>query len=267
MELLFEQPGLARFGLPAALASAYGGDLGFTSPRLVANFVASVDGVVALGGDGESGHVVSGDSAADRFVMGLLRACADAVLIGAGTFRKSPGARWHPGAIFPDAAADFAALRARRGLRPKPPLVLVTGSGAIDPTQLALDDAIVFTSAAGAERLRPRLPAGARLRLVEGGPIRLATVIRALHDEGLSLLLTEGGPSLAAQLYAEDLLDELFLTRAPSLFGRTPGDGRKPLIDGADLAAGQAGGAQLELASLRRESSHLFLRYLVRRAH
>ena len=33
-----------------------------------------------------------------------------------------------------------------------------------------------------------------------------------------------------------ELLDELFLTRSPTLFGRLTADGRKGLIDGVDLA-------------------------------
>jgi len=45
-ELLFERSGLPSFPLPAPLLAAYGGALGFESPRVFANFVSSVDGVV-----------------------------------------------------------------------------------------------------------------------------------------------------------------------------------------------------------------------------
>jgi pyruvate/2-oxoglutarate dehydrogenase complex dihydrolipoamide acyltransferase (E2) component len=47
--LLYEEPGLPGWGLPAGLAAAYGGDLGFAQPCTYANFVASLDGVTALG--------------------------------------------------------------------------------------------------------------------------------------------------------------------------------------------------------------------------
>jgi hypothetical protein len=60
LELLFERSGLPHFGLPPSLSAIYGGDLGFSTPRLFANFVSSIDGVVALPTGGESGHVVSG---------------------------------------------------------------------------------------------------------------------------------------------------------------------------------------------------------------
>ena len=50
IEPLFERDGLPRFGLPAALATSYGGDFGLARPTLYANFVCAVDGVVALPG-------------------------------------------------------------------------------------------------------------------------------------------------------------------------------------------------------------------------
>jgi len=88
---LFEREGLPSCGLPAALAAAYGGDFGLARPEFYANFVASVDGVVALPGGCDSGQRVSGGDEPDRFIMGLLRASADAVMIGVGTFRLAAG--------------------------------------------------------------------------------------------------------------------------------------------------------------------------------
>ena len=111
IEPLFERDGLPRFGLPAALATSYGGDFGLARPTLYANFVSAVDGVVALPGPGESGGVVSGGSEPDRVVMGLLRAAADAVLVGAGTFRAGAGDLWHPETAFPAARDLFSELR------------------------------------------------------------------------------------------------------------------------------------------------------------
>ena len=149
IERLFEAPELPRFGLPPALAALYGGDFGLPRRTLYANFVASADGVVALPEEGESGRVVSGDSEADRFIMGLLRACADAVVIGAGTFRKAAGDLWYPESVFPAQAALFAELRQQRGLRDRPLLVIVSTSGNIDPRQPALRDCLIVTTPRG----------------------------------------------------------------------------------------------------------------------
>jgi riboflavin biosynthesis pyrimidine reductase len=257
LELLFERADLRRFDLPEPLVLAYGGPLGFHGPCLYANFVASVDGVVALDVAAESGGIISRASEADRFVMGLLRACADAVLIGAGTFRKASKTQFHAEAIYPPAAPWFAQVRRRLGLRPKPRFVLVTGSGAIDPTGPALEDALVFTTGAGERRLRGRVPSSTRI--VASTELRLPDVVSLLRSEGLSAVLTEGGPSLFAELVASGLVDELFVTASPVLFGRLANDRRKSLSDGLDL-----GGTPLELLSVRRHGSYLFSRYALR---
>ena len=87
--------------------------------------------------------------------------------------------------------------------------------------------------------------------------------LRALLEaEGSRLVLSEGGPSLLAQLVRERVLDELFVTTSPSLFGRFPDDGRKSLTNGLDL-----GGAALELLSLRRHGSYVFSRYALSAEH
>jgi riboflavin biosynthesis pyrimidine reductase len=256
IERLFERDGLPFFGLPPALAASYGGDFGLGRPGLYANFVSSVDGVVAVAGAGESGRVISGDSEPDRFVMALLRASADAVLIGAGTFRKAHGDLWRAENIYPAAAGLFAELRKQLGLRPHPLLVVVTGSGRIDRSQPALHDALVVTTPAGEANLRGTLPAGARLATLDAYPISGRSLMDLLAAEKLPVVLTEGGPSLVGQLLGEGLVDELFLTTSPRLFGREANDGRKSLVAGVDLA-----GRSLELLGVRRHESHLFLRY------
>ncbi|HWE23925.1 MAG TPA: dihydrofolate reductase family protein, partial [Myxococcales bacterium] len=236
-----------------ALRSTYGGPFSLRDECIYANFVASIDGVVALRAKEESGHIISGGNEADRFVMGLLRACADAVLLGAGTFRKAAGHLWHAETIYPPAAPQFAELRCRLGRKSPPPLVVVTATGEIDPAQPALRDAVIVTTPAGEARLKGRVPATAR---IEAGAIRLQEIIARLHSTGHRRILTEGGPTLASELAAAGLLDELFLTQSPKLFGRTSGDGRKGLIDGVDL-----GGRTMDLISVRRYGSFLFLRY------
>ena len=108
---------------PADLAEIYGGPIGFAAPVVYSNFVESLDGVVALEARESSGSVISGHHDGDRFLMALLRACADAVLLGAGTLRATPNHRWVAEAVFPDLAVSFAELRRQRGLAPEPRLV------------------------------------------------------------------------------------------------------------------------------------------------
>ncbi|CAM5564286.1 RibD family protein [Streptomyces aurantiogriseus] len=264
LEVLYEKAGQPRFGLPPALATAYGGDLGFTPPCVYANFVTSIDGVVALGPEHpSSGSAISGREPADRFVMGLLRACADAVLIGAGTLRATPRHRWTPDYVCPHAAPGFAELRRNLRRATQPELVVVTASGDLPTQHPALQSgALVTTTPDGARRLEGRLPAACTVLTTGEGPtVRLADVLAALHAHGHTAVLTEGGPHLIGSLLSEDLLDELFLTTSPVLAGRadTP---RPGLIAGLDLMPNQP--AWMDLTSVRRRGSYLFLRYRLR---
>lgn len=242
--------------MPAQLMAIYQGTLGLPKTCVFANFVASLDGLVALPGDTESGQIISGRNPADRFVMGLLRSCADAVLLGAGTFRKSSGHLWQADRIYPPGAALFAETRQRLALPAQPRLVLVSGSGDIDVTEPALENAWLFTTKRGEAKLRAKLPSSTRLSVLDSERIATEVVLDAVRREGLERVLTEGGPSLFAELVRKQLVDELFLTSSPALFGRFPNDDRKSLTDGLDVT-----GTRLELSSVRRHGSHLFLRY------
>ena len=236
-EVLFESAA-SGLPLPADLAEAYGGVLSLPADFVVANFVESVDGVVAFpDASGESGGIVSGGSEADRLLMGLLRACADAVLIGAGTLRAASKDLWFPESIFPAAAAQFAATRSALGLSDRLTLYVVSGSGRIDPDHPALRAGAVVLR----DKLQPR------------------EIVDALRRDGRRRILCEGGPGLFAELVAARFVDEIFLTLSPRLFGRWPGDRRKALTEARDLA-----GVPLQLLSLRRNGSHLFLRYRCR---
>lgn len=260
LELLFEHAKPPAFPVPEALSAAYGGAFALPASCVYANFVASLDGIVALPGDTESGQIISGKNPADRFVMGMLRAVADAVLIGAGTFRKSGGHEWSAERIYPAARAHYAELRQRLGLAPRPRLALLSASGDLDTNEPALRDAWIFTTPRGEERLRSVVASSTRTFVLDPAELSPAAVIDALRAEGMARVLTEGGPSLFADLVRSRSLDELFLTSAPTLFGRFANDERKSLIDGLDVA-----GARLELASIRRHRSHLFLRYALAR--
>lgn len=265
LTLLYEEPGLPGYGLPRALTVAYGGDLGLPAPCVYANFVASVDGVTALGPEyPSSGSAISGHDPADRFVMGLLRACADAVLIGAGTLRATPGHLWTPQHVCPAAAGGYAALR--RGLRraSDPELAVVTARGDVPAHHPALQaGALIVTTTAGARRLHGRLPPACTvLDLGDRPTLPPADVLGAIRDHGGNVVVTEGGPRLLGQLVADGLLDELFLTVSPVLAGRAD-TSRPGLIAAQELLPVRPETA--DLASVRQHASFLFLRYRLHR--
>ncbi|MGH3193636.1 MAG: dihydrofolate reductase family protein [Streptosporangiaceae bacterium] len=261
---LYERAGLPAWPLPPVLAEVYGGDLGFRRQCVYANFVASLDGVTALGPEyPSSGSAISGHDPADRFVMGLLRACADVVLIGAGTLRATPGHLWTPAHVCPAAADGYAAFRRGLGRDRDPLLAVVTARGDVPAGHRALRaGAFVLTTAAGARRLRGRLPPACTiLDLGERPELPPAAVLAAVRDRVGGVVLTEGGPRLLGQLAAGGLLDELFLTISPVLAGR--GDTPRPgLVAAGELLPGRT--VRAELLSARQDGSYLFLRYAMR---
>src|SRR5512138_2400094 len=112
--LLDESPGEA-VPLPPALAALYGAlrlPAPPDRPHVFTNFVASVDGIVAIDPPRGTGADLSGGDAHDRAVMGLLRAAADAVVIGAGNLRAEGDHVWIAERICPELAPAYAALRA-----------------------------------------------------------------------------------------------------------------------------------------------------------
>ncbi|OUE22965.1 5-amino-6-(5-phosphoribosylamino)uracil reductase [Clavibacter michiganensis] len=164
------------------------------------NFVASVDGSV-IGADGSSDSL---SSVVDRRILGVIRELADVVLVGAGT------------------------VRAERYVLPRrTPLAVATSSGDLTGHR--------FDAAAEAGRLLVLCPPEARDRAVatlDGVPAEIVPVplgaaadgrlsgddvLDALGHHGLTGVVCEGGPALAAALLAAGRVDELCLTTSPEL--------------------------------------------------
>jgi len=259
LELLYEEEGLPGAPLPDELAAAYPGRIGFDAPRVFANFVSTLDGVVAIPSLPQSNKLIAAGSGADRFVMGLLRACADAVVVGSGTVAASPGGRWTPEQAWPSAAGAFAALRDRLGLRPQPEVVVLSGSGAVDPSQPLFEaGAVLLTTDVGRTLLGDRLPSASTLvSLGPGAEIDPRAALGALRARGHERILHEGGPHVIGSFFAAGVVDELFLTVSPLLTGRSLLEPRLALVEGADLLPGRA----TRLTGVRRDASHLFLRF------
>ncbi len=234
---------------------------------IAVNFVSTLDGVVALDRSGATGgREISGGFEPDRFLMGLLRATADAVLVGAGTVRASRTHVWTPGHVHPPSAASFTRWRRELGLAGSAPTtVVVTASGDIDPRYPGLLDpdvpVVVATTSAGARRLRG-LSLSDGVEVVAIGAdrfVKTAALLDLLADRGFALVLCEGGPTLFGELLAAGAVDELFLTLAPQVAGRDVRAQRLGLVEGVGFLPAAAPWARLR--SVMRSVDHLFLRY------
>ena len=271
LETLFETKRGRVLPLPPRLARLYGRlrmPLSRARPHVFSNFVTSLDGVVSLNTKGHaSGGDISGFSAQDRMVMGLLRAVADVVIIGAGTLLADRRHVWTAAAIFPELAAEYRRLGEALGEGGPPLNVVVSGNGRID---LGLPiftsgkvQALVITTPAGAKRLRAQRGSDSiDIRAIRGRGTTIpasAILAEACSVRAGKRILVEGGPRLLGDFYAEHLLAEQFRTLSPQIAGRHSDDGRLSLVMGKIFAPRDAlwGG----LTDVRRGGSHLFLRY------
>jgi riboflavin biosynthesis pyrimidine reductase len=259
--------------LPPELERLYDGGLSFPGPLedrpyVVGNFVETIDGVVTFGIPGRSGGgPISGNSVEDRFVMGLLRGCADAVLIGSGNLHGDPGQVRVPEFIYPEAKDLYDGLRKRLG-KPRLPLnVVLTGSGKVDlsePTFHTRDlRTAIVTTEEGAARLRSdhgdRSDIAIRSTGERGSTTPQAVLGLLKREFGVDLLLHEGGPTVFVEFVASRLIDELFLTLAPQIAGRRDGDHRLSIAGATSFFPETA--PWLSLMSVKRASGHLLLRY------
>ncbi len=258
-DVLAKEAGLPTVELPSELARIYGGDLAFAESCVYANFVATLDGVVAIPELPKSNEVISGGSDADRFLMGLLRALADVVLVGAGVLQASPRGTWRPEKIYASAAEAYGELRQGLRLPPAPEIAIVTGSGSIDPAHPVLARrSVVLTSDEGADRLAETLPETAAVVSL-GAQRRFAgaEIVEALRARGHRRILCEAGPHTFGSLVEAGQIDELFLTTSPFLAGNAGAGSRLHLVEGADLVPFVEG----RLLSVRLHGDHLFTRH------
>jgi riboflavin biosynthesis pyrimidine reductase len=224
-------------------------------PYLALNMVSTADGRATL--SGRSGAI--GDDADKHLFLGL-RTLVDGVMVGAGTVRAEGYRR-----LLRDPAARER--RRERGLSAEPLACVVSGRLALDGRVPLLADpqarvAILTSSQASLpEDCRARIE---YVRAERDGQLDLAAALGELRARyRIATLLCEGGPHLNANLLAAGLVDELFLSLAPTLAGGDAGLGSESLriVSGVELDPPVA----MELLSSHEYESHLFLRYRIDR--
>lgn len=262
--------------LPTELARLYGScrlPLRAERPYVMGNFVTTLDGVVSLNIPGQAGGgEISGFNTHDRMVMGLLRAAADAVVVGAGTLRAVPHHVWTAGYVYPPLADAYRELRNALGYTEPPLSVIVTSRGELDLSlpvfQAGEAPVLVVTTDRGADLLKQRpLPPGvAVVAGVSEGRLTASAVLDAVQRvRQVGVILVEGGPHLMGDFFAEQRLDELFFTLAPQIAGRDKTTERPGLVEGRTFAPDKP--LWGTLVDIRRAGEHLFLRYAFPTAH
>src|ERR1051326_8378211 len=269
---LFERTPQLATAFPDELATLYDGGLTFETrqdrPLVIANFVSTIDGVVSYALPGRSGGEISGFNEADHFIMGVLRAHADAVLCGAGSMNADTGHVRTPGFVYPPARDLYADLRQRLGkTSPEPLTVVVSASGQVNLSEANFHtpgvETLIVTTDAGTERLRadPNAQTVTHIRSLGAGASLAAEAILDLlgNEFGLRIVLNEGGPVILTSFLEARCIDELFLTLAPQLAGRDADHARPSLIDQHAFLPETAPWGHL--LTLKQAGDHLFLRY------
>jgi len=184
-------------------------------PHVTLKLAISADGKVGLAG--RKPVAISGEAARDRVFM--MRAQSDAILVGIGTV-----------------LSDNPQLTCRLpGMFERSPVRVVLDSRLNVPLSLAVISTVretptwVFGSTKASPVAEEILQQkGCKVFRVEetNGKLDLEQVLKTLAGEGITRLMVEGGPTVAASFVSADLVDEAVLLRGEKSIGA---DGIDPL--------------------------------------
>ncbi|MBV8654757.1 MAG: bifunctional diaminohydroxyphosphoribosylaminopyrimidine deaminase/5-amino-6-(5-phosphoribosylamino)uracil reductase RibD [Candidatus Eremiobacteraeota bacterium] len=208
-----------------ALIEIFAGSLGKTRPYVALKMAMSIDGAVAS----QVGVRQQLTGAAWSSFVRDLRIAHDAVMVGAGTIR-----------------VDDPLLTVRPPHHRLRPYVRVVAC----ETDTVVESSRVFANVDGYLKTIVLAPAGLRSHfeplthvadVVFAGDdaserLDLALAMRALREREIYSVLCEGGPTLAARLVADGLVDRVHWGIAPILLQR---DGAVPVLSGVDFEAFQ----------------------------
>lgn len=265
--MLFDEQGQLGTPLPDGFASIYSAwplpAPHAERPFTYTNFVMSHDGRVSFN---ELGHGGGGDISRrdrhDRWLMGLLRARADAVLVGGSSIVAAGNHIWTAQAVFHEDKQAWETLRTHENRSPVPLLVVLTRSGNVPAHAPALDNAdlpvLIATTQQGEQRARKILGSRPWVRyLATGEHLNQHVVMRHLRADGVQTLLCEGGPQIYGSLLQAHLIDDAFVTVSPIVVGTDQAHKRPSLVEGVAFPVAEP--PQLEVLSMHRHGSYLFL--------
>ncbi len=213
--------------------------------RVITNTAISLDGRIATA---RYDHVAIG-TPVDRMYMSVLRARADAVLVGGQTFRNWP----LPLVPDPVAITRLAALGFPDCDVPEPRerWLNVVLSRSLDLPRVGR-----FYSDPRVEPLFFSPAEGSMPGEVVRGPVTPAGVVAELARRGVQTLLIEAGGALIFEFLAAGLVDEMHVTLCPVVIG---GVGAPSLVDGEGFSAATM--RRLALKHSFAWGDELYLRY------
>ncbi len=225
-------------------------------PFVFINVATTVDGKLAP----ENRKFVPFGSKRDLELLYELRARADAVLMGARTVDSAPG-HYGPG------PAKYRRLRLKRGLPEYNLRVIISGRGTLSPKsdifRYRFSPIIVLTSArASVRKLKQFRSVADDVEIFGDNEMDFGAAFEWLQKKwGVKNILCEGGGELNTALIQQNLVDEIYVTLCPLIFG---GRNAPTLADGVGVKSVDHA-THLQIKSLKRIGQELFIVYRVRR--
>ena len=271
-EKLLDETSGSGLSLPKRVQQVYAGDWVIPQledrPYTYSNFVLSHDGRISFNEPGHyGGGEVSGDNQHDKWLMALLRARADAIMVGDNTLKLEPDHVWTHEFIFPGETANFHELRSSEGRARYPLQVFLSLSGEINWSAKVFSSpdyhVLIATTTDGATRVNAEKQGPATIDVIaQNHPaVDLRELAAHLHRKyQVKSLLVEGGPRAYGSAIADRIIDDEFLTLSPIVVGndRLKGKNRPGLYEGIAFMPDNA--VRMVPVSIRRHGELIFLR-------
>lgn len=226
----------------------------FQRPVVAANFAITLDGKISTRNRTPAQFTSPGDK---RRLLEL-RSSHDALLVGCGTLMQD-----NMSMTIPD--ENLQEQRRRKGRPPHPLRVVVSNSGRIDPNAKVFKSGDTPVVIYCGNKIRPAdrrtLGKVADLRVADSPEVDLPTLLGELKDrDDVRSLICEGGPTLFRALAGLDLIDTLYLTVSPVIFGGA----EAPTLTGVESRFFKAS-THWRLTNLEVVGEESFLKYRRRR--
>jgi 2,5-diamino-6-hydroxy-4-(5-phosphoribosylamino)pyrimidine 1'-reductase len=204
-------------------------------PHVTLNFASSLDGVI-----GRKGERLVFSNSADKRRVHKLRANSDGIMVGVNTVLTDN----------PHLTVKYA-----RGVNPAR---IVIDSRARTPLSSQVLDECARTIVAVSERApasrRKKLAKKAEVVVSGKKRVDLKKLMETLHQMKINKILLEGGGTLNSSMLENNLVDEIYMTIAPSIIGEGIRWVERPL----------SGDIQLNYVGSKRLGSQVVLHYTVK---
>ncbi len=182
-------------------------------PKVIVNFAITWDGKIST----RNLTPATFSSKGDKRRLVEIRAQADALLVGKGTLEKDDMPMGLP-------SEALRQQRVARGQTAYPMRVVLSNSGRIKTSlkifQRDFSPILIFSTTRMPQALRDELSPRATLHLTAGDAVDLRAMLAELRKTyRVKKLVCEGGAEVFRSLLALDLVDEIYITLCPAIFG------------------------------------------------